>query len=242
MEEKDPEVRPDLTESSLQGARLGMANLKGANLVAADLSERGGSLIRKPRPRARLELAKLTRVNLRWTSSGELQEEKSGAKIRSKSGVEPASGRQAASTEMKMPAGSRRYKNGHGMPCPYTREEKGTGLQTGHYRCPQLRLVDEAVVDGVKGEFEAVRDAELVENIVKVILNRLLRNEKLFANFLVAETLSDELDDFFFAVAEKRLFAARAGLGRFRERLHHFGGHAIVEPDFARVHAMNTFH
>ena len=94
----------------------------------------------------------------------------------------------------------------------------------------------------VQGEFEAVGDAELVEDVVEVILHRLLADEELFANFLVAEALGDKLDDFFFAVAQEGLFAARAGIGRFGKGLHDFGGHAIVEPDFAGMHAMNTFH
>src|SRR5260370_40840382 len=63
-------------------------------------------------------------------------------------------------------------------------------------------LMDEAMVDGVEREFEAVGNAELVENVVQVILDRLLADKKLFADFLVAETLRDELHDFFFAVAE----------------------------------------
>src|SRR6266851_582808 len=73
-------------------------------------------------------------------------------------------------------------------------------------------LVDKAMVDGVERQFEAVGNAELVENVVQVIFYGLLADKKLFADFLVAETLRDELHDFFFAVAEQRLFAARAGL------------------------------
>src|SRR5208282_1328642 len=98
------------------------------------------------------------------------------------------------------------------------------------------------MMDGVEGEFEAVGDAEFVENVVKMIFYGLFADEKFFADFLVAEALGDELDDFFFAVAEEGLFAARAGLGRFRESLHDLGGHAIVEPDFAGVNAMDTFY
>jgi hypothetical protein len=108
-------------------------------------------------------------------------------------------------------------------------------------RSDELRLVDQTVVDGVERQFEAIGDAELVEDIVEMVFNGLLADEELFADFLVAETLSDELDDFFFAVAEERLFAARAGLGRFGESLHDFGSHAIVEPDFAGENAMNAF-
>jgi hypothetical protein len=106
----------------------------------------------------------------------------------------------------------------------------------------ELGLVDEAVVDGVESEFEAIGNAKLVEDIVQVIFYGLLADEKLFADFLVAEALSDELNDFFFAIAEERLFAARAGLGRFRESFHDFGGHSIVEPDFASMNAVDTFY
>jgi len=105
-----------------------------------------------------------------------------------------------------------------------------------------LRLVYEPVMYRIQREFEAVRDAELVENVVQMIFYGLLGDEKFFANFLVAETLRDELDDFLFAVAEQRLFAARPGFAGLRERLHDFGGHAIVEPNFAGMHAMNAFY
>src|SRR5690348_1930217 len=73
-----------------------------------------------------------------------------------------------------------------------------------------------------------------------MILDRLLGNEEFLADFFVAETLSNQLNDFFFAVAEQWLFAARTGFGRFRKRLHDFRGHAIVEPDLAGMHAMNA--
>jgi hypothetical protein len=106
----------------------------------------------------------------------------------------------------------------------------------------KLRLVYESVVDSVQREFEAVGDAELVEDVVEMILDGLLGDEEFFADFLVAESLRHELHDFLFAVAEQRLFAARPGLGGLRKRFHDFSSHAIVEPDFARVHAMNTLH
>jgi len=92
----------------------------------------------------------------------------------------------------------------------------------------------------VECKLEAVGNAQLVENVVEMILDRLLGNEKFLADFFIAETLSDQLNDFFFAVAEQRLLAARTGFGRFRKRLHDFGGHAIIEPDFAGMHAMNA--
>jgi len=93
----------------------------------------------------------------------------------------------------------------------------------------------------IQGEFEAVGDAKFVEDVVEMVFDGLFGDEKFFADFFVAEALGDELDDFFFAVAEQGLFAARAGFAGLRKRFHDFGGHTIVEPDFASVHAMNTF-
>jgi hypothetical protein len=101
-------------------------------------------------------------------------------------------------------------------------------------------MIDEAVVDGVESEFEAVGDAKLIENIVEMVLDGLLGDEEFFADFFVAKTLRDELNDFFFAVAKQGLFAARAGFAGFRKRFHDFRSHAVVEPDFAGVHAMNA--
>ena len=118
----------------------------------------------------------------------------------------------------------------------------GNKLPDDQAQTEKLRLVDQAMVDGVQGEFEAVGDAELVEDIVEMVLDGLLGDEKFFPDFLVAESLRDELHDFFFAVAEQRLFAARPGFRGLRKRFHDFGGHAIVEPDFSGVHAMNTLH
>jgi hypothetical protein len=106
----------------------------------------------------------------------------------------------------------------------------------------RLRLVDQAMVDGVEREFEAVGNAELVEDVVQMIFHRLLADEELFADFLVAETLGHELHDFFFAIAEQRFFAARAGLRGFRKRFHDLGGHAVIEPNFAGEDAVDTFY
>src|SRR5579864_3560508 len=68
----------------------------------------------------------------------------------------------------------------------------------------------------------------------------LLADEKFFANFFVAEALGNELNDFFFAIAEQRLFAARAGFRGLGKSLHDFGGHAIIEPDFSGVNTMDA--
>src|SRR6266481_2150245 len=106
----------------------------------------------------------------------------------------------------------------------------------------QSRLIYKPVVNGVERQFEAVGDAELVEDVVEMVLDGLLGDEKFFADFLVAETLRDELHDFFFAVAEQRLFAARAGFRRLGKSLHNLGGHAVIQPDFPGVNAVNALH
>ena len=105
-----------------------------------------------------------------------------------------------------------------------------------------LRLIDQPMVNGVQRQFEAVGDAELVEDIMQMVFDGLFGDEELFADFLVAEALRDELHDFFLAVAKQWLFAARAGLAGLGKRFHDLGGHAVVEPDFAGMHAVNAFH
>ena len=105
-----------------------------------------------------------------------------------------------------------------------------------------LRLIDQPMVNGVQRQFEAVGDAELVEDVMQMVFDGLFGDEELFADFLVAEALRDELHDFFLAVAEQWLFAARAGLAGLGKRFHDLGGHAVVEPDFAGMHAVNAFH
>jgi hypothetical protein len=106
----------------------------------------------------------------------------------------------------------------------------------------RLRLIDQAVMNRVEGELEAVGDAELVENVVKVVFNGLFADEEFLADFFIAKTLGDKLHDFFFAIAEQGLFAARAGFGRLGEGLHDLGGHAVVKPNFAGVDAMDALY
>src|SRR5579871_2769300 len=108
------------------------------------------------------------------------------------------------------------------------------------YRKKILGLFDQAVMDRVKRKFEAIGNTELIENIVEVVFHRLFADEKFFADFAVAEALGHKLDDFFFALAEQRLFAALAGFRRLFERFHYFGRHAVIEPDFAIVNLANA--
>jgi hypothetical protein len=79
-------------------------------------------------------------------------------------------------------------------------------------------------MDCIERQFEAIGDAEFIENVVHVILYSLFADEQLFADFLVVKTLADELNDIHLAVAESRLFARRTGFGRRREGIDHLGG------------------
>ena len=68
-------------------------------------------------------------------------------------------------------------------------------------------MVYEPMVDGVEGQLEPVRNAELIENVMEVVFDGLFADEELFPDFLVPVALSDQLDDFLLAVAEQGLFA-----------------------------------
>ena len=71
---------------------------------------------------------------------------------------------------------------------------------------------------------------------MEVIFYGLFGDEEFFANFLVAEALGDELNDFFFAIGEQRLFAAWAGLADFqRPFMTSFAEHDDITRFFAKV-------
>src|ERR1019366_4712317 len=104
------------------------------------------------------------------------------------------------------------------------------------------RFVDQAVMDSMEHQFEAVRDAELVIDVVKVIPYGIVADEELFSDSFVLKAPSDELDNFQLAVAEKRLFFTHTGFGRCRKGIDDFGGHAAIERNFTSMHAMNAFY
>src|SRR5690348_12862001 len=107
-------------------------------------------------------------------------------------------------------------------------------------RYARLGLVNQAVMDGVQSQFETIGNAELIEDIVKVVFHGLLADEELLADFPVAKSLCHQLDDFLFAIAQERFFPPLAGFGRLLESVDHLGGHAIIEPNFAVVYLANT--
>src|ERR1700735_464462 len=66
----------------------------------------------------------------------------------------------------------------------------------------RLSLINQPVVNRVERQFQAIRNAQLVENIVQVVLHRLLADEQFLADLAIAETLRHQLYDFFFAVTQ----------------------------------------
>src|ERR1039457_4667749 len=97
-------------------------------------------------------------------------------------------------------------------------------------------------MDCVECQFEAVGDAELVKDVVQVILYGLLTDDEPFADFFVLKALGDELNDFYLAIAEERFFVTRTGFGRCRKGIDDLGGHAAIEPNFTSMHAMYAFY
>jgi hypothetical protein len=55
-------------------------------------------------------------------------------------------------------------------------------------------------MDGIEHEFEAVGHAQLVENVMQVILYRLFADEQLFTNLFVAKALRDMFHDLLFPI------------------------------------------
>lgn len=80
-----------------------------------------------------------------------------------------------------------------GSVCKYVKI-RGITLKSG------LCLVDQAMVNCVQGKFKTIGDAEFIENVMQVILDCLLADKELFANFLVAVALGDQLDNFLFSI------------------------------------------
>src|SRR5215469_6303950 len=102
------------------------------------------------------------------------------------------------------------------------------------------------LMDGVQREFEAIGDAQLIEDVVQVVLYRLLADEHLLGHFLVLVALRDQLNDFALSGAQRRPLArlARSGTAQFAgtgELPHHRSRGVRIEPDLAAVHLANAF-
>src|SRR5271165_3903265 len=97
----------------------------------------------------------------------------------------------------------------------------------------------ETLMDRVQRQFEAIRYAEFVEDIVQMVFHRLLTDEHLLGHFLILVALRDKLNDLAFPGAERRpltrLTGAAAGIVGRSKLAHHGRGGVRVQPDFAAV-------
>ena len=62
----------------------------------------------------------------------------------------------------------------------------------------------ELLVDGEKSQLQAVGNAELVKDVVQVVLDGLLADEHALGDFLVFEALRNQLDDLLFPLTQRR--------------------------------------
>src|SRR5207237_3264015 len=69
---------------------------------------------------------------------------------------------------------------------------------------PRLDRRVDVLVDGVERQLQPVGNAQLVEDVVKVVLHRLLADEHLLGHFLILESLRDQHHDLTLALAERR--------------------------------------
>src|SRR6266403_4760077 len=87
--------------------------------------------------------------------------------------------------------------------------------------CRRLSRQMQTFVDRVERQFQAVRNAELVEDVVEMVLHRLLADEHLFGHLFVLVPLRDQGDDFALAGTQRATLAALAArrAARFRAGL-----------------------
>ncbi len=102
-------------------------------------------------------------------------------------------------------------------------------------------------MDREKRKFQTVGNTEFVEDVVEVVLHRLLADEHLLGHLFVLVALGDEGYDFAFPGAERtRLsFAAGNALGGFifrGELADYLRGRRTIEPHFASVNFPNTLY
>ena len=67
-----------------------------------------------------------------------------------------------------------------------------------------------SLVNRVQRKFQTVRNAELVEDVVQMVLNRLLADEHLLRHFAILVALRHQAHDLALALAERRPFPALA--------------------------------
>ena len=62
----------------------------------------------------------------------------------------------------------------------------------------------QALVNGIQSKFQPVRDSQLVEDLVKTIVDRQFRDEEFFSDLLVPIALRHQLHDRLFAIVQRR--------------------------------------
>src|SRR5271156_6287438 len=72
----------------------------------------------------------------------------------------------------------------------------------GKVECCESSLIDQAMMNREEGQFQPVGYSEFVENVVQMILHRLLADKELFANLAVAKALRHQLHDFLLAITQ----------------------------------------
>src|SRR5689334_24114501 len=100
----------------------------------------------------------------------------------------------------------------------------------------------------VEREFEAVGNAELVEDVMQVVFYRLLADEHLLCHLAVLVALGNKTDNLTLALAERAPLAVSGSrmcsehLSRGRELPHYCSGGVGVQPNLTRVDLADRFH
>ena len=63
----------------------------------------------------------------------------------------------------------------------------------------------QALVSGIQSQFQPVRDSQLVEDLIKTIVDCQFRDEEFFSDLLVRIALRHQLHDRLFAIVQQRL-------------------------------------
>src|SRR5579859_5089109 len=74
-----------------------------------------------------------------------------------------------------------------------------------------LAVQMQTLVDGVKSQFQAIGDAKFIEDVMQMVLHRLLADEHLLGHFLVLVALCDQSDDLALTRRKRTALAALAG-------------------------------
>src|SRR5713226_9067041 len=104
----------------------------------------------------------------------------------------------------------------------------------------------QALMNGVECDLQPVRDPQLVEDVVQVVLDGLFADEHFLGHFLVFIALGDQLYYLPLALAEGRTLAGLAGTAANltgRSELPHDGRRSVrIQPDLASMYLADALH